>query len=139
MLRKNILVVDDSTIYSEMMEYALSRFYHGTYNILSVDSAERALSLLEQLDFSALLLDLNLHGISGLDALKTIRTKSDIPIIIMSSDEDIETQVKCFESGADHFIPKSKLNPLLVFLMLNNLLKRVEKKQEKNESRAKFT
>ncbi|MCI7759249.1 MAG: response regulator, partial [[Eubacterium] saphenum] len=83
--------------------------------------AEEALDMLNSISSEAqengtapelpniILLDLNLSGTDGLSLLKKLKADSpysSIPVVIYTSDDDRETQLKCLRAGAADFIAK---------------------------------
>jgi len=63
---------------------------------------------LEELDI--ILLDFNLPDANGDDLLKEIRQKSDIPVIIITGDDHLDTAIQTLKHGANDFIVKSPHN-----------------------------
>ncbi len=57
-------------------------------------------------DYDALILDLTLPGMDGLEILKKLREFSDIPVIISSARSDLSDKVIGLELGADDYLPK---------------------------------
>ena len=49
-------------------------------------------------------MDLNLPDGCGLDFIKDIRSKTDVPLLIVSSEQDTARKILTFESGADDFV-----------------------------------
>lgn len=52
------------------------------------------------------LLDLGLPGIDGIDALRMIRAVSDVPVIVITAQDDDKTVVKALDAGADDYVVK---------------------------------
>jgi len=65
-----------------------------------------ALSALRIKPYDALILDLTLPGMDGLEILKKLREFSDIPVIISSARGDLSDKVIGLELGADDYLPK---------------------------------
>ena len=69
-------------------------------------SAEEGLELFVRQVPSLAIVDLMLPGASGFEACETMRTQSDLPIIIVSARDDTADVVKGLESGADDYVTK---------------------------------
>lgn len=99
----HILVVDDDPLVRDM----LGRYFEGEG--FQVSYAESGESLREQVAgtrFDAILLDLRLPGEDGLSLAREIRSKSSVPIIIITGKGDMVDRVVGLEMGADDYITK---------------------------------
>jgi DNA-binding response OmpR family regulator len=76
------------------------------YHIVGVGSAEEALERFDAGVFDLVLLDLMLPGISGFDACREIRRRSDVPVIMLTAKADTHDVVAGLECGADDYITK---------------------------------
>lgn len=103
-LKKNILVVDDEKNIRLTILQALSC---SEFNIVTAESGEKALEILQELPVQCLFLDLKLPGISGIDVLKKIQEGyPQTPAIIISAHGTIESAVEALKIGAKDFIQK---------------------------------
>lgn len=85
-VRARILCVDDSAVALKMCERWLGRDGHA---VACVPSAEAALEILESEHFDLVLLDVNLPGLDGNNALAALRERHHlrhVPVIMMSND-----------------------------------------------------
>lgn len=102
-----ILIVDDD----RQTRLKLTRdLRSGGYSVESVENGHRALQLLESESFDLVLLDLLMPDMDGFDVLRRMRSDSamqDIPVVVITADEDEKTEEKCKQLGADDFIEKS--------------------------------
>ena len=75
--------------------------------------------------FDAILLDVALPGMSGLDICSKLRSeaRSDTPILMLTARDRLEDKLAGFESGADDYLAKP-FNPRELVLRINNILKR---------------
>lgn len=99
----HVLLVDDSEVILAFAREALS----GHYSITTADNGRRALDQLRRVRPAAMLLDLSMPEMGGLELLQIVRADSelsDLPIIIVSS-EDHRRQ-ECLRFGADEFLVK---------------------------------
>lgn len=124
-----ILVVEDDRTLSETLVYNLRTEGHTPFVAATAGSA---LELTQQEHFDLILLDLMLPGGSGLDVCRTIRSRSTVPIIILTArDEDVD-RILGLEIGADDYVTKPfSLRELLARIKAN--LRRVEMERRADE------
>jgi two-component system response regulator RegX3 len=98
-----VLVVDDEESFAEALVISLKR--EGFLVHVATDGAE-ALAMFDAVQPDLVLLDLMLPGISGLEVCRQIRTRSDVPIVMVTAkDAEIDTVVG-LEVGADDYVTK---------------------------------
>ena len=128
MAKPRILIVDDDqgTLASLSRAFALEG-----YTALTASSAARALEKLEEEDVDAILSDVVMPEMDGLEFLSRVRAKApDVPVILMSGQASVETAVKATRLGALDFVEKPVgLDRLL--LTLRNAL-RLDRLQREN-------
>ncbi|MCK9409982.1 MAG: sigma-54 dependent transcriptional regulator [Bacteriovoracaceae bacterium] len=108
-----ILLVDDEEHFLLSVELTLRS--HGFNNINSCSDSSRVMKLLTQQKYSLIALDINMPNISGLELLVLIAAHHpDIPIIMLTAVNDIESAVLCMKEGAFDFIVKPVSNAKLV-------------------------
>jgi two-component system KDP operon response regulator KdpE len=99
-----ILVVDD--------ELSIRRALHTTLHNLGFETieaarGEEALSLLHTQNFDAILMDINMPGMSGVEACHTIRIAHPrIPILMLTVRDSEDDKVEALNAGADDYITK---------------------------------
>lgn len=101
-----VLYVEDDIMYRYLVERMLQESFG---KVTSVQSGEEALEYLSFRQPEVILLDLNLGGMDGLSVLKALKSDGrlcGIPVVIFSSDDATDTQVRCFREGASDFIAK---------------------------------
>lgn len=77
------------------------------FEIKEAESLEQAVEFFSELQFDAILLDINLPDGSGIDFIDRVRAHSaDIPLIIITGDGDIPLAVDAMRRGADNFLTK---------------------------------
>jgi len=110
---QKILVVDDEAPVREMLNDLLKK---EGYRVFTVSSGEDALESVGKEDFDAILLDVKLGGIGGLETLKKIKDKKPDTIVIMITgfgyDEELVT--KSNEYGCCGFIAKNASIPQII-------------------------
>jgi two-component system response regulator HydG len=100
----HILVIDDDKAMRDACFQILSR---QGYRVELAASAKQGLTLLERLSFDAILLDLVMPDMDGLEALKKIRALDpDIEVIIITGYGTIQSAVESIKAGAFHFLSK---------------------------------
>lgn len=101
--KQKILIVDDDINIAELISLYLTKECYDTH---MVHDGEEALSVYEQYHPNLILLDLMLPGIDGYQVCREIRTKSNVPIIMLSAKGEIFDKVLGLELGADDYIMK---------------------------------
>ena len=99
----SLLVVEDEESFIDALEIGLDR---EGFKVTIARDGQEALDKFAEGKFDAILLDLMLPKISGLDVCRTIRAKSDIPIIIVSAKSEEVDMVLMLELGADDYVTK---------------------------------
>jgi len=98
-----VLVVEDEESYSDALSYMLRK--EG----FEVNVAETGTVALEQFDRSGadlVLLDLMLPGLSGTEVCRTLRQKSNVPVIMLTAKDSEIDKVVGLELGADDYVTK---------------------------------
>ena len=106
MEKKTILAVDDEVHILELLKYNLET---NGYTVITVETGEAALDLLSNEKIDAVLLDVMLPQIDGLEVLRRIRSTEKIkkiPVILLTAKSDEFDKVLGLETGADDYIAK---------------------------------
>ena len=102
-MQDHILLVEDDQSICEMVEKYLTK---EGFSITTANDGEQAIVQFSKGTFDLILLDIMLPNLDGLEAMKIIREKSSIPIVIMSAkDQDIDKALG-LGLGADDYISK---------------------------------
>ena len=100
----HILLVEDNIATAKSVQLNLKNLGH---NVTHTTSGEESVELVELYDYDAVLMDIDLEDISGIEALRELRMKKiATPVIILSGTTDVDTKVKTFGSGADDYMTK---------------------------------
>ncbi len=100
-----ILLIDDDPVVLEIQVTALES--EGVKNVLTLSDSRKTLQLLEEHPVSVIVIDLMMPHVSGLELLPVlIRDFPHIPVIVMTSSDDIETAVSCIKAGAVDYLTK---------------------------------
>jgi two-component system sensor histidine kinase RpfC len=102
-----LLVADDNATNREVIGKILER---GGHSVTLVNDGEQVLDALEHEPFDTVLLDRNMPGIGGIQALQALRLmtrgRERVPVIMLSADVTTEAKREALEAGADAFLPK---------------------------------
>ncbi len=100
----NVWVIDDD----QAMRWVLERaFQKAEIPVTTFESASIAIRELEQQTPSAILTDVRMPGIDGLEFLDRIKTDyPSLPIIIMTAHSDLQSAVGAYQKGAFEYLPK---------------------------------
>jgi two-component system, OmpR family, response regulator VicR len=98
-----ILLVDDDRELIDLLAFALKRA--GLEPIAAHDAAA-ALRLFDERDPDLVVLDINLGASSGLDVLKELRRRGQLPVIMLTALDSEEDKVRGLEAGADDYLTK---------------------------------
>jgi two-component system KDP operon response regulator KdpE len=98
-----VLVVDDEV----QLRRALRRSLEGHgYDVREAEDGEQGLREFESFKPDAVLLDLMLPGMSGVEVCRELRKTSQIPVIVLSVIGDERTKIEALDSGADDYVTK---------------------------------
>jgi two-component system response regulator RegX3 len=98
-----VLVVEDESSFSEALEFLLGKEGFG---VVTAADGREAISKFDQGGIDLVLLDLMIPEISGTEVCKYIRSKSDIPVIMLTAKDTEVDKVVGLEIGADDYVTK---------------------------------
>ena len=101
--KQKILIVDDDTNIAELISLYLIKECYETRMVHDGESALRELTLFQP---NLILLDLMLPGMDGYQVCREVRTRSQVPIIMLSAKGEVFDKVLGLELGADDYIVK---------------------------------
>lgn len=119
---KRIAVVEDETLMREELEDMLGKAGYDTVAVCDFSSAPE---LLLELSPDLVLLDLNLPGASGFQICREIKQKSSIPVLVLTSRDQMKDELLALNLGADEYLTKPCRRERLL-ARLSNVLKRYE-------------
>ncbi len=102
-MSKTILLIDDDALMRRSLGFNLEQ---AGFRVLTAASAEDGLSLAKRTPPDLVLLDINLPGMDGLDALRRFREDLKAPVIFVTARRRELDQVLGLELGADDYITK---------------------------------
>jgi DNA-binding response OmpR family regulator len=98
-----ILLVDDEQSIQTLLSYPLRK---EGYEVVQATDGRQALDRFEEQQFDLVVLDLMLPKIDGLEVCRRLRTRSSVPIIMLTAKSDEIDKVVGLELGADDYITK---------------------------------
>lgn len=98
-----ILVVEDEASFSEALEFLLGK---EGFSVVTADTGTEALRKFDQGGIDLVLLDLMIPEVSGTEVCRQIRTKSRVPIIMLTAKDSEVDKVVGLEIGADDYVTK---------------------------------
>lgn len=96
-------MIEDDLELAEILTEFLEQY---DFVVTTEDDPFKALSILKLEPFDAVILDLTLPGMDGLEVCEAIRARQNIPIIISSARSDVTDKITALELGADDYLPK---------------------------------
>ncbi|MFZ1872500.1 MAG: response regulator transcription factor [Chania sp.] len=122
---KILLVDDDLELGTMLSEYLTAEGFNATLVLTGKDGVAGALSG----NYTAMILDIMLPDMSGIDVLREVRRKSRLPIIMLTAKGDNIDRVIGLEMGADDYVPKP-CYPRELVARLRAVLRRFEEQPE---------
>ncbi len=106
-----VLVIEDEESFREALEFILTK---EGFQIESAATGSDGLTAFDKYNPDIILLDLMLPGMSGTDVCKSIRAKSNVPIIMLTAKDAEVDKVVGLEVGADDYVTKPFSSPELI-------------------------
>lgn len=116
----SILLVDDDQELTALLKRYLER---ELFNVHVVHTAEDGLEEALSSKYQAVILDIMLPGGNGLDILRAIRQRSEVPVLMLTAKGDEKDRIQGLEIGADDYLPKP-CNPRELSARLRSILRR---------------
>jgi DNA-binding response OmpR family regulator len=102
-MQKHILLVDDDALLRRSLSFSLEK---NGYRVSTAGNAEDAFGLARRDRPDLILLDIGLPGMDGLEALRYIQEKINVPVIFLTARRRELDEVLGLELGADDYITK---------------------------------
>jgi len=132
-LPSRILVVDDNASNRELLKRRLERQGHS---VALAENGYRSLETLRQAPFDLILLDLLMPDISGFDVLSILKSDPalrDIPVIVISALNEIDSIVRCIQAGAEDYLAKP-FDPVLLRARIGSSLEKKHLRDREREA-----
>jgi DNA-binding response OmpR family regulator len=117
---QNILIIDDDIMLCGLLQEYLQT---EGFNVTVVHKGEEGLVDALSGDYALVVLDRSLPGMSGLKVLHRIRSRSKVPVVIISGRGDEMERIKGLELGADDYLPKP-FNPRELTARIRGIFRR---------------
>ncbi|MEY4314622.1 MAG: hypothetical protein RIS93_1202 [Actinomycetota bacterium] len=98
-----ILVVEDEASFSEALAYVLGK---EGFEVVVADTGDGAIAAFDKAGADLVLLDLMLPGLSGTEVCRQLRSRSSVPIIMLTAKDTEVDKVVGLELGADDYVTK---------------------------------
>ena len=111
--RSRLLIVDDNEINRDVLARHLGR---QGYTTAATENGRKALEMVRTQKFDLLLLDIMMPELNGYEVLRLLKADShlrDIPVIMISALDDMDSIVRCIKLGAEDYLPKP-FDPVLL-------------------------
>ena len=110
-----LLVVDDHSLIREAVRHVVQALAE-TVTVLTASDCDEGFAIAErESELEVLLLDFNLRGLSGVQAITAWRQRHPaLPVVVLSSADDRTTVLAAMAAGAAGFIPKASSNEVMV-------------------------
>ena len=102
--RKKLLIVDDDEKFVRLLRDYLEPF---GYQIDTAHDGRQGLTMALEGEYAAVILDIMLPGLNGLDLLRELRRESQVPVIMLTALGDEPDRIAGLEIGADDYLPKT--------------------------------
>ena len=129
---KTILVVDDEPIVREVVVRYLQR---DGYSTLEAGDGDDARTLLERSSPDLVVLDVMLPGTDGLELCRWIRSRSELPVILLTARGEEADRIVGLELGADDYVTKP-FSPRELAARVRTVLRRTQPAERTDERRA---
>lgn len=117
MEHSRILVVDDESQITRVLRTTLSA---QRYDVRIANDGEMALEIMKDWSPDLVITDVSMPNMDGLALCRELRTRSHVPIIVLSVKEDEPTKIKALDLGADDYVTKPfSMNELLARVRAN--------------------
>ena len=100
----HILVVDDNVMNRDMLSRRLQKL---NYNVEMAENGERCLEMMRAFRYDLVMLDIMMPKMNGYEVLETAKADSalrQVPIIMISAVDDLDSVVRCIELGAEDYL-----------------------------------
>ncbi|MBQ3061552.1 MAG: response regulator [Lachnospiraceae bacterium] len=119
--KKRVLTVDDDVINHKLIARIMRD--EPMYEIESANSGEEALKMLGEKEYDLVLVDKQMPGMDGLETIARIKENHKMPIVLMTSEKNIDAAEGFASYGCDDYITKPFL-PLLLKEVIHNMTER---------------
>ena len=127
-----ILVIDDDTAVTDLLSVLLRS---QGFDVTATNSSSDGLGYVRENEPDLIILDLMMPEIDGWEVCRSVRTFSQVPIIVLSALNDPSMVASVLDAGADDYLTKPTPSRVLV-AHINRLIKRNETNKQEIRSSA---
>ncbi len=98
-----VLIIEDDVLIAQLLESSL---LHHKFKVFVANSGLDGIEAVRQFNPNVILLDLMMPYVSGWEVCRTIRTFSQVPIMILSAVTDSDKVVRVLDEGANDYLVK---------------------------------
>ena len=120
--RRKVLVVDDDAHIRDVVSFTIRR---AGFDVLEAADGREALDAAESGAPDLILLDILMPEIEGLDVCRAIRRTSNVPILFLSSKDEVMDRVIGLDAGADDYVTKP-FSPRELLARVQAMFRRIE-------------
>jgi len=128
----HVLVVDDNASNRDILSRRLTRL---GYTVSCAENGRLALERLQRADIDLVLLDVMMPEMDGFDVLAVRRQDAqlaEVPVIVLSAQDELDSAVRCIELGADDYLLKP-YEPVLLRARIGAALERKQLRDREKE------
>ena len=132
-----VLVADDNRMNRLLLGRSLEQEGHA---VVFAEDGRQALELLRERPFDVLLLDVVMPELDGYRVLEELQSDTrlrDIPVVMTSALDELDSVVKCVEMGAEDYLTKP-INPILLNARVNASIEKKRLRDQQRELISKF-
>jgi two-component system response regulator len=127
----NLLVVDDNEMNRDLMCRHLERQGH---QVTTAENGRQAMTMIQEHTFDLVLLDIMMPELNGYQVLQYLKANDNwrnIPVLMISALDEMDSVVRCIEMGAEDYLPKP-VDPVLLKARIGAVLekKRLRDKEQ---------
>jgi class 3 adenylate cyclase len=133
-----ILIADDNRVNRLLLARGLE--HEDGHTVVFAEDGREALDLLQKDRFDLLLLDVLMPELDGYEVLAKLQDDPhlrDIPVIVTSALDELDSVVRCLEMGAEDYLTKP-VNPVLLSARINASLEKKRLRDQQRELISKF-
>ncbi len=132
-----ILIVDDNRMNRLLLSRGVEQMGH---KVAFAENGRQALEMIQPNAYDLILLDVEMPELDGYQVLEKLRGDihlRDVPVIMTSSLDEIDSVVKCIELGAEDYLHKP-VNPVLLKARINASLEKKKLRDQQRDLVSKF-
>lgn len=128
----HLLIVDDDERLRELLRKFLTR---NGFWVTSARDPLHARRILSGLDFDLIIMDVMMPDEDGISFTRSLRRRTDVPILLLTARGDTEDRIAGLEAGADDYLAKP-FEPKELLLRINAILRRVPNQSAQHDKPA---